>query len=331
MVSVKDNEVRDKLKELVGGSIEISTGISGAVEVALIEEADILLSSMVGAVGLKPTYEAIKAGKTIALANKETLVAAGEIMMNKAREKKVKILPVDSEHSAIFQSIEGNLKEDIKKIILTASGGPFRDYEGDLSRVTVDQALKHPNWSMGAKITIDSATMMNKGLEVIEAHWLFDIPEDRIDVLIHPESIVHSMVEYNDGSTIAQLGLPDMKTPISYALAYPGRITSGVKSINWRDIKELTFREPDHERFPMITYARTAIKEGGSLAAVMNAANEVAVQAFLDRKITFTGISKIINAVISSHNSVSLGSIEDVFAADAEGRRMAETEVTRLT
>jgi 1-deoxy-D-xylulose-5-phosphate reductoisomerase len=324
IVSVKSDELRDKLKVICKPSTEIVVGTPGAVLVATADEAELVLSSMVGAVGLEPTYEAIKKGKTIALANKETLVAAGDLMMKAVKENGVTLLPVDSEHSAIFQSLAGHRKEDVSKIVLTASGGPFWNYNDDFSKITVEQALKHPNWSMGAKITIDSATMMNKGLEVVEAHWLFNLPEDKIDVVIHPQSIVHSMVEYIDGSIIAQLGMPDMKTPIAYALGYPERITSGAQPANMAKLQNLTFFEPDDAKFPMLKLAREAIKTGGSAAAVMNAANEVAVAAFLAKKIGFMDIYRVVSSVMEKLPVEQPGSVEEVLNIDQTARREAD-------
>lgn len=329
-VSVGDEHSRDELKKQCGIPIDILIGADGATAVALATDAEFVLSAMVGAAGLGPTYAAIDAGKTIGLANKETLVAAGEIMISKAREKGVKLLPIDSEHSAIFQSLEENNAVSVDKIILTASGGPFRAYEGDLANVTVEAALNHPNWSMGTKITIDSATMMNKGLEIIEAHWLFGLSEEKIEVVVHPESIVHSMVQYRDGSIIAQMGIPDMRTPISYALAYPERIESGVPHLDWSGLKKLTFFSPDYKKFPMLSIARDAIKEGGSMPAVMNAANEIAVKAFLERKVKFTDIFLVVSGVMEGHKPRRLEAIGDVFLADEEGRRAALEKIKKL-
>ncbi len=327
VVSVRDDDARQKLKEKCSANVEILSGLDGVSAVATIDDAEIVLSAIVGAIGMRPTYEAICAGKTIALANKESLVAAGQLMMDAVKSSGKKLLPVDSEHSAIFQSMEGHRTEDVKKIILTASGGPFRDYAGDLAKVTVAEALKHPNWSMGQKITIDSATMMNKGLEVIEAHWLFNLPEDKIDVVVHPESIVHSMVEYKDDAVIAQLAKPDMRGPIAYALAYPERIESHVSSIEWGKLNKLTFFAPDDDRFPMLGLAREAIRSGGSTAALMNAANEIAVAAFLEEKIGFLDIYRVVKTAMEKHTSVKMNSIDDVLAVDREGRRLAQENI----
>lgn len=330
VVSVKDEKLLGSLKESVASSdISFCCGLEGVAAVATHEDVDLVLSAMVGSVGLMPTYKAIKKGKQIALANKEVLVAAGELVMKAAGEAGVKILPVDSEHSAIFQSIEGQRPEDINRIILTASGGPFWNFEGDLSKVRVEDALNHPNWSMGAKITIDSATMMNKGLEVIEACWLFDVPEDKIDVVIHPQSIVHSMVEYKDSSIIAQMGRPDMRGPISYALAYPERIENNVESIDWSEMKALNFSKPNDRKFPILKLVRDVIREGGSVPAVMNAANEVAVDAFLNKKIGFLDIYKIVAEVVENHSAHRIDTIEKVLDADFEGRKLAGEMVVR--
>jgi 1-deoxy-D-xylulose-5-phosphate reductoisomerase len=295
--------------------------LAGFIEAATIQEADMVVAAIVGAAGLVPTVAAIKAGKAIALANKETLVTAGRLVMEAARSAGVKIYPVDSEHSALFQSLEGHRQEDVRRLILTASGGPFLSLPLDrLPKVTVADALRHPNWTMGQKISIDSATMMNKGLEVIEACWLFDIPPERISVNIHPQSIIHSMVEYVDGSVIAQMGTPDMKAPIAYALSYPERITTGVIPLDLTALSGLTFSTPEHERFPALSLAYRAMAEGESMPAVMNAANEVAVQAFLAGAIPFPAISATIERVMDGHPSHALASIEEVLFVDRWAR-----------
>ena len=268
--------------------------------IEVLEEIDIVVTSVVGMIGLKPTMAAIEAKKDIALANKETLVVAGELVMQAAKDNGVKILPVDSEHSAIFQSLRGNSLDSLKKIILTASGGPFRGRKiDDLKEITLEEALNHPNWSMGKKITIDSATLMNKGLEVIEAHWLFNCSYDNIQVVVHPQSIIHSMVEYKDASIIAQLGSPDMRLPIQYALNYPERKKEVAKSIDFWEISKLTFEKPDLETFKCLRLAYEAGKKGGLVPTVLNAANEVAVQFFLDKKIKFLEIGDIIEEAIN--------------------------------
>ena len=281
-------------------NIEVVEGLDGLIKIASLEEIDIVVTSVVGMIGLKPTMAAIEAKKDIALANKETLVVAGEIVMKAAKDNGVKILPVDSEHSAIFQSLRGNSLESLNKIILTASGGPFRGKTlDDLKNVSLQDALNHPNWSMGKKITIDSATLMNKGLEVIEAHWLFDCAYDNIQVVVHPQSIIHSMVEYNDASIIAQLGSPDMRLPIQYALNYPERKEKVANSIDFWEISKLTFEKPDLETFKCLRLAYEAGKKGGLVPTVLNGANEVAVQLFLDKKIKFLEIGDIIEESIN--------------------------------
>ncbi|WP_027398301.1 1-deoxy-D-xylulose-5-phosphate reductoisomerase [Anaerovorax odorimutans] len=282
---------------------EFLYGMEGLISAASKTDCDIVLNSLMGMRGLEPTYHAIKAGKDIALANKETLVAGGEIIMDAAKEMGIKILPVDSEHSAIFQSLQGNKGKEINKILLTASGGPFRGFNlKQLENVTLEQALKHPNWSMGNKITIDSASMMNKGLEVIEAKWLFDVPGEKIQVVIHPQSIIHSMIEYADHSIIAQLGVPDMRIPISYALSYPNRIKNAFESVDFFQIKTLTFEKPDLKTFKCLSFAYEALKLGGSYPVVLNAANEILVQQFLKKRINFIDIQNTIDRVLQDHN-----------------------------
>ncbi|MBV5340156.1 MAG: 1-deoxy-D-xylulose-5-phosphate reductoisomerase [Deltaproteobacteria bacterium] len=314
-----------RLKELCSGlDVTVLGGIEGLIAAATADETEMVVAAIVGAAGLVPTAAAIRAGKDIALANKETLVTAGHLFMNLVAEFGVRLFPVDSEHSAIFQSIEGHRCKDIGKIILTASGGPFLNTPAaQLSKVTVQDALNHPNWNMGKKITIDSATMMNKGLEVIEARWLFNTPVDRIQVHIHPQSIVHSMVEYIDGCVIAQLGTPDMKAPIAYALAYPDRITTGVKPLDLTSISGLTFFNPDHEKFRCLKLAYRAIISGESMPAVMNAANEIAVAEFLEGRIGFTRIAETIERTMNAHSAHNLHSIEEVLKADLWGRESA--------
>ncbi|MTI48028.1 1-deoxy-D-xylulose-5-phosphate reductoisomerase [Sporosalibacterium faouarense] len=310
-------------KRLHGNDVNIVSGIEGLVEVATYDSADIVLNSVVGMVGLLPTLEAIKAKKTIALANKETLVTAGEIVMNLAREKNVSILPVDSEHSAIFQCLKSGKKNEVSKLILTASGGPFRGLsKNDLEKVTLKDALNHPNWSMGKKITIDSATLMNKGLEVIEAKWLFDIDINKIDVLVHPQSIVHSMVEFIDGSVIAQLGIHDMRIPIQYALNYPDRKENILEKLDLANIGQLNFEKPDNKTFPALSLAIQAMKEKGTMAAVLNGANESAVQLFLEGKIKFIDIARMVEKVMSLHHNIKNPTLEDVLEVDKWARRM---------
>lgn len=328
LVSVCDEELAECLDEILPagkGRPTILFGPEGYDRVAACPEADTVVSAMVGAAGLLPTLAAIRAGKDLALANKETLVVAGELVMRLAREHGVRILPVDSEHSAIFQSLQGNPAAALRRILLTASGGPFHRQCGvDLTCVTPESALCHPNWSMGRKITIDSATLMNKGLEVIEAHWLFDVPVDRISVHIHPESIVHSMVEYVDGSVIAQMGIPDMKIPIAYALSYPERLPVETPPLDLFALKNLSFQRPDEGRFPCLRLAFDACARGGTAPAVLNAANEVAVYAFLDCRIGFMDIPRIIGAVLDRHE-VAEGALtlEAILAADRWAREAA--------
>lgn len=293
---------------------------AAAIEMATHPKCDIVVSAIVGAAGLKPTYAALKAGKRVALANKESLVAAGPVMTRAWREGKGELIPVDSEHSAIHQVLQGS-RENIERIILTASGGPFRQFSLEqLSQATPRQALQHPNWNMGNKITIDSATMMNKGLEMIEARWLFDLPPEQIDIVVHPQSIVHSLVEYKDGSVLAQLGLPDMRIPIAYALAYPERITTPAPRLDLVEIASLDFEQPDPQRFPCLSLAREALTQGNSYPCVLNAANEVAVEAFLQEKISFLDISKRVEAVLAKHQATPLDSLEDVLEVDRWAR-----------
>ena len=303
--------------------IEVVGGMEGFKRVASIESVDTVVTSIVGIAGLIPTMEAIKNKKNIALANKETLVTAGEIVMSEAVKMGVNILPVDSEHSAIFQSLMGNNIEDISRIILTASGGPFRGKTPeDLEKVTLAQALKHPNWSMGSKITIDSATLMNKGLEVIEAKWLFGMDTGMIKVIVHPQSIIHSMVEYVDGSVIAQLGSPDMRLPIQFALTYPDRKPNNFSKLDLLKSGELTFEEPDMKTFPCLSLAFEELKQGGTMPAVMNAANEEAVGLFLKEKIKFVDIPKVIETVMTQHNIVKNPTIDDIMEVDLWARQI---------
>ena len=301
-VAMMKEECAEELKEFCKENsfeIEVYSGLDGLVKISVLDEIDMVVTSVVGMIGLVPTMEAIKAKKDIALANKETLVVAGELVMKAAEENGVKILPVDSEHSAIYQSLRGNDLSTLKKIILTASGGPFRGKkEEELKEITLEEALNHPNWSMGKKITIDSATLMNKGLEVIEAHWLFNCDYDNIQVVVHPQSIIHSMVEYTDGAIIAELGSTDMRLPIQYALNYTERKKEVAKSIDFYEISKLTFEKPDMDTFKCLKIAYEVGKKGGLLPTVLNGANEVAVQLFLDRKIKFLEIAEIIENTI---------------------------------
>jgi 1-deoxy-D-xylulose-5-phosphate reductoisomerase len=318
IVSVLNKELSDALrKELPDVSVEIVNGIEGLIQVAIHPEVDQVVSAIVGAVGLIPTLSAIKAGKSIALANKESLVMAGKILMEEARRNQVQIFPVDSEHSAIFQSLLGHQKEDVHRLILTASGGPFRNLSlSRLSDVTVKEALNHPHWEMGKKITIDSASLMNKGLEVIEAHWLFGIPVEKIHVLIHPQSVIHSMVEYIDGSIVAQMGITDMRIPISYALSFPERLGLNLPPLDLSKSEALTFSVPDSERFPCLKLAYQSIEIGETMPAVLNAVNEVAVNAFMDGTIRFTEIPLLIQGVMESHEVKPVHTVEDILKAD---------------
>jgi 1-deoxy-D-xylulose-5-phosphate reductoisomerase len=314
-----------------GIEVEVVAGSQGYQQVASCAEAEMILSAMVGAAGLIPTLSAIRAGKDVALANKETLVMAGALVMGEVRRSQVELLPVDSEHNAIFQAMEGHRREDLKRILLTASGGPFLNMPKEqLESVTPTQALAHPNWAMGPKITIDSATLMNKGLEVIEAKWLFGVPVEKIDVHIHPQSIVHSMVEYVDGSVIAQMGIPDMRIPIAYALAYPERLELDLPRLDFFTVQTLTFQEPDLTRFPCLKLAFAACKAGGTMPAVLNAANEVAVQAFLDTRIPFSGIPRLVSQAMEEHALDPAAELEAILGADAWARRRTEEEISNL-
>jgi len=325
LVSVLTAEKARELSRMLSGKKpQIMHGVEGMIAAATAAQTTMVVAAIVGAAGLVPTAAAIMAGKDVALANKETLVTAGHLIMDMVREAGVKLYPVDSEHCAVFQSMAGHRNEDIARVILTASGGPFLNWERErLLKATVADALNHPNWSMGRKITVDSATMMNKGLEVIEARWLFDIPVERIAVNIHPQSIIHSMVEYIDGSVMAQLGVPDMKGPIAYALTYPARVTSGVKPLDLTALSGLTFFNPDTDRFPALKLAYRAAQSGESMPAVMNAANEVAVEAFLGGGIRFMAIAESIEKVMNLHVPHALHSIEEVLEADRWGRAAA--------
>ena len=294
-------------------------GMDGLMEAATLPEADIVLTAVVGMIGIRPTIAAIEAGKDIALANKETLVCAGHIIMPLAKEKGVKILPVDSEHSAIFQSLNGERHNRIEKILLTASGGPFRGMTAEqLKGKTVEDALKHPNWSMGRKITVDSASLVNKGLEVMEARWLFDVPVSRVQVVVHPQSILHSAVEFEDGAVIGQMGTPDMKLPIQYALFYPDRLPMNGKKLNLFEIAAMTFEKPDPDVFRGLSLAIKAANEGGSMPTVFNAANELAVARFLDRKIGFTDIYEIIEKAMDEHKKIDNPSVAQILEAERE-------------
>lgn len=316
--------VLEKRLRSKGITVEIVTGIEGLIAVATAPGIDMLLTAVSGMIGLRPTMAAIEKGINIALANKETLVAAGKLVMAAVAAKGVALLPVDSEHSAIFQCLMGNKHEDIERIIITASGGPFRGKTWEqLKSMTLDQALKHPNWSMGRKITIDSATLMNKGLEVIEAKWLFDLHNEQIDVVVHPQSIIHSMVEFVDHSTMAQLGMPDMALPIQIAFFYPKRIPNKRQSLDFHQVRELTFEEPDLKTFPCLQLAYDALTVGGSMTCVLNAANEVSVDRFLNKEIGFVDISRINGLVMDKHSVIANPSLDEVLAADDWARQIA--------
>ena len=309
-------ELRENVKDL---NIKIVSGMEGLIELSVMEESEILVTAIVGMIGIRPTIEAIKAGKDIALANKETLVTAGHIIMPLAKEYQVAILPVDSEHSAIFQSLQGGQEKALHKILLTASGGPFRQKtREELLNIQVEDALKHPNWEMGRKITIDSSTLVNKGLEVIEAKWLFDVSLDQIEVVVHPQSIIHSMVEYVDGAIIAQLGTPDMKLPIQYALYYPERRFLPGDRLDFVALSKLTFEKPDMETFYGLRLAFEAGKEGGSLPTVFNAANELAVSKFLERKIKYLEIPEIIEHCMQAHKTIADPSVDEILQTEQE-------------
>lgn len=320
-VCIYEEDKLYELKELLSDTdVKILCGMKGLLEIAAMK-VDIVLNSVVGMIGLLPTLTAIESGNDIALANKETLVAGGELVMKRAREKGVKILPVDSEHSAIFQSLQGRGNNKISKILLTASGGPFfGKTREELKNVTLSEALKHPNWNMGKKITIDSATLMNKGLEFIEAMWLFDVKPEQIEILIHRQSVVHSAVEYEDYSVIAQLGVPDMKIPIQYALTYPERFECPTKRLSLTDYATLTFAQPDFETFDCLSACIKAITMGGTMPAMVNAANEEAVALFLDEKIRFYQIGEIVKSILDNLEYKSISSVDDILAADKKAR-----------
>jgi 1-deoxy-D-xylulose-5-phosphate reductoisomerase len=314
--------------------VTVLAGVEGLCEAARHADADQVMAAIVGAAGLLPTLAAVEAGKRILLANKETLVVAGQLFMDAVRQHGAQVLPIDSEHNAVFQCLPADFgrglgRVGVRRILLTASGGPFRTHGREqLADVTPQQACAHPNWDMGRKISVDSATMMNKGLEVIEARWLFDAAPEQIQVVVHPQSVIHSMVEYQDGSVLAQLGNPDMRTPIAHALAWPARIDSGVSSLNLFDIARLDFEAPDLERFPCLALAYQAIRAGGSAPAVLNAANEVAVAAFLDNRLGFTAIPAVIEAVLEQLPGGDADSLDALLAADAEARALAEQKLT---
>ena len=303
-------------------SVQILTGEDSVRKMVSNGDVDIVISAIVGAAGLPAAIEVIKSGKTLALANKEALVMAGGLIMSMAKEKGVKILPVDSEHSAVLQALSAGRPDEVKKIIITASGGPFYNRpKEELSEVTLEEALNHPTWKMGQKITIDSATLMNKALEVIEAKWLFNLSSTQIEVIIHPESIVHSLVEFCDGSVIAQMGLPDMKVPIQYALTYPHRENGSTESLDLAKLGSLNFRKPDMDKFPALRLGYEVVEKGGTMGATLNAANEIAVQAFIERKIKFTDITELVERVMNKHNFIKDPDLEDIMHADNYARK----------
>jgi 1-deoxy-D-xylulose-5-phosphate reductoisomerase len=321
LVSMMQGNAARELKDLCPDA-DVRCGMDGLVAAATHPDADMVVVSVKGAVGLLPTLAALEAGKTVALASKEVLVAAGELVMRVAREHGARVVPIDSEHSALFQCLNGEADETVEKLILTASGGPFRTWDTDrIAHVTVAEAMAHPTWSMGPKITVDSATLMNKGLEVIEAHWLFGIPAERIGVVVHPQSIVHSMVQFRDGSVMAQMGLPDMRLPIQYALFYPERPGNELPRLDLAAIAQLTFEAPDLERFPALALAFEAAATGRSMPAVLSAANEEAVALFLDGRLSFPGIPALVRRAMDAHTPVAMDTVEDVLAADAWARR----------
>lgn len=328
-VIVTKDECYPIVKEALSNEdIKVFAGIDSVCDLVSMPSVDIIVTAMVGYAGLKPTISAVKAGKTIALANKETLVVAGELIKDLALKHHSPILPVDSEHSAIFQCLAGEITNPIEKIILTASGGPFRNHSLDeLKYVTKADALKHPNWEMGAKITIDSASMMNKGFEVIEAKWLFDLNIDQIDVLVHPQSIIHSMVQFKDGSVKAQLGLPDMRLPIAYALSYPNRLDNNYERLDFLKYNQLNFEKPDIERFRNLGFAFEAMKQAGNMPCILNAANEIAVYGFLNDKISFLGMSDLIEWAMSNTDFIANPSYEDYVATDSLVRKITSEKI----
>ncbi len=326
----RDDKYSELKERLADTGIKVLSGMDGLCEIAVMEESDIVLNSVVGMVGLLPTLTAMEAGKNVALANKETLVAGGKIVTELAKKKGVTIYPIDSEHSAVFQCLQGNKREQLSKMILTASGGPFFGYTYDqLRNVTKEQALKHPNWDMGNKITIDSATLMNKGLEFIEAKWLFDLRPDQIEIVVHRQSVVHSAVEYNDYSVIAQMGVPDMKIPIQYALLYPDRMECPTGRLSLTDYGKLTFEKPDYDTFKCLSAAIEAIKRGGAYPCLVNSANEEAVRAFLHDEIKFIQIGEIVSSVLDKFEYFDINSYEDVTKADTMAREYVRSVISK--
>ena len=331
LISVTDEQDAKWLRNHLPTSIQVESGEAGLVRLAELAEADLVLIAIVGTMGLKPALAAVRSGKDIAVASKEILVMAGQVVMSLAKTKKVKVLPVDSEHNAIFQCLEGRSPSEVRRIILTASGGPFLETPQEhFPTLTRAQALKHPTWVMGQKITIDSATLFNKGLEMIEARWLFDLPMEKVDVVVHPQSIVHSMVEFVDCSTLAQLSYSDMCFPIQYAVTYPERIKNSLAPLDFTKVQALTFEAPDEKRFPALSLAREADRVGGTMPAVLNAANEVAVQYFLEEKLSFPGIWQVVEAVMRKHSKVDSPDLEVIVAADQEARKVAQEVVKQV-
>jgi len=318
------DEFQQRCRELKVSIPEIVTGESGLRKITSAADVDIVVSAAVGAAGIQPTYTAVASGKTVALANKEAMVIAGELLRKTAASKGAQIIPVDSEHSALDQCLRSGQRAEVRRLILTASGGPFRDTPHDrFSSITPEEALKHPTWKMGKRITVDSATLMNKGLEVIEARWLFDIPAEKIDIMVHPQSVMHSMVEFVDGSVVGQLGTADMRQPIQYALTYPERLSSPVPPLDWNLVSRLDFMQPDRKKFPCISLAYRAIEAGGTAPAVLNAADEIAVEAFLNRKIPFSDIPKLIAGTLEAHKPNKAERLETIIEADAWARKYA--------
>ncbi|MFH2028895.1 MAG: 1-deoxy-D-xylulose-5-phosphate reductoisomerase [Nanoarchaeota archaeon] len=324
IVSVYDPEKADLIR-----NVEVVSGMEGLKKIVKIDSADYVVNSLVGSIGVLPTIEAIKNGKTVALANKETLVTAGQIVMDEVRKNKVNLFPIDSEHSAIWQCLNGENTYNVSKIIITCSGGAFKNKTlAELNHVRAADALKHPTWNMGAKITVDSATLMNKGFEVIEAHWLYDMPYDKIDVVIHPESIVHSLVEFNDHSVIAQLGMPSMKIPIQYALSYPNRFKNDqLPKLDLKKVGQLNFREPDFQRFPCLRYAYEAGRSGGSMPPVVNAANEIAVKYFLQDRIRFLDIQRLIKESMDNHKIIKQPGLDEIMDIDRKIKKETEAKI----
>ena len=329
-VLADETKLEQLQQALEGTGIEVNAGANALIEAAS-QSVDWTMAAIVGCAGLPPTLEALKQGKTVALANKEALVSAGALMMAEAQAADAILLPVDSEHNAIFQSLQGGRIEQVRKITLTASGGPFRSWtRGQMAEVTPEQAVAHPNWDMGAKISVDSATMMNKGLELIEAHHLFPVGLENIEILVHPQSVIHSMVEYKDRSTLAQLGSPDMKIPIASALAWPERMKTDCTPLDLATIGQLDFEAPDTDRFPAISLARSAIEEGGAKPAILNAANEIAVAAFLAKSVQFLEITEIVSRVLDSYSPPQPKALDDIFAIDEEARALATQVVEEM-